>query len=154
MLLPILILISVSTYVLFVKEDPAALNQEQQRSAEQADVDAAKQRVEEESEDEPLKNDSQDESTPVVSGVVTLTGLTFTQANQMVNASVAVAGADSGICSFIFTDGDGRAIKKTAKLSSGTCSISVSEAEFTMIGGYELTARFGDKSISKDVTIN
>ncbi len=149
----LLAFLAVGAYLKFVKDDSVSVSQEEQKSAEQADVDAAKQRIEEESQNEPLKDDSSDEE-PVVTGAISLSALTFSQGGGLVNASVSVEGADSGTCAFVFTDADGRAVTKTAKLSSASCAISVSEAEFTMIGEYSLVAKFGDKSLSKKVYIN
>lgn len=149
----IIVALGVVSYFAFVKENPVALNQEEQKSAEQADADAAKERIEEESYSEPLKDDGSEQES-VVSGPVSLSALTFSQGGGLVEASVSVEGADSGTCTFVFTDADGRAISKTAKLSSGSCSISVPDAEFTMIGEYNLVTKFGDKSVSKTVNIN
>jgi cell division protein FtsB len=149
----LLALLAVGAYFQFVKDDSISVSQEEQKSAEQADVDAAKQRIEEESQNEPLKDDGSEEE-PVVSGTISLSALTFSQGGGLVNTSVNVEGADSGTCAFVFTDADGRAITKTTKLSGASCTISVSEAEFTMIGEYNLVAKFGDKSLSKTVNIN
>lgn len=149
----IIVAVGAISYFAFVKKEPVALNQEEQKSAEQADVDAAKQRIEEESYGEPLKDDGS-EVEPVVSGTISLSELTFSQGAGLVNTSVNVEGADSGTCAFVFTDADGRAITKTTKLGGASCVISVSEAEFTMIGEYNLVAKFGDKSLSKTVNIN
>lgn len=133
-----------------------SVRQEDQASAEQADVDSAKQRAEEETQGEPLKQDEENvsaDSAATTSGV-TLSALTFSQSSGVVNSSFSVAGAQTGGCKFIFTDGDGRAITKIAQLSAGRCSISTPEVEFTMIGEYNLTAKFGEKTISKTITIN
>lgn len=153
----ILLLVGVglgSYYLKFVKDDPVAISQEQQKTAEQADVDAAKQRVEEDSRNEPLKDGGNTDSETVASGPITLSNLTFSQSGGLVNSTVNVSGAESGNCIFTFTDSDGRAITKSAKLNNGKCELSTSEAEFSMIGEYDLAVKFADKSISKTVSIN
>ena len=148
----LLVVLSAVAYTSFIKGDSAEVSQEDQKTAEQADVALAKDRVEEEAQDEPLKEGTEDEGS-VVSGLVALSSPTFSQSGGLVNSSVYVSGAESGTRTLIFTDGDGRAISEASKLVSGGCSISVSEAEFTMIGEYNLTVKFGDKSVSKTVNI-
>lgn len=36
----------------------------------------------------------------------------------------------------------------------GVCSVSISEAEFTLLGTWKLTVEFGTKSVSRDVNIS
>lgn len=141
-------------YFTFAMDDKTEVSQEEQKSAEQSDVDRAKQKVEEESESEPLKDNDTDQSSTPSNANIGLSGLTFSQTNGQINAGVSVSGATSGSCSFIFTDGDGRAITKTSQISGASCSVTTSEAEFSMLGKYDLTAKVSDKTISKTITIN
>ena len=142
-------------YWRFVVNDKDAVSQDQQNIAEEANVDSAKKRAEEETQNEPLKEDEEatSQTNPSTDSVV-LSSLTFSQGNGLISSSVLVSGASSGSCKFVFTDGDGRAIAKNAQLSAGKCSLSTPEAEFTMIGEYNLTVKFGEKSISKAVNIS
>lgn len=143
-------------YFKFVRNDSVAVNQEEQRGAEQADVDQAKQKAEEESQSEPLKDDTEEDSVDntTSSSAVSIGNPSFSQVNHMVNSSVQVSGASSGSCKFTFVDADGRPVVKTATLSGGVCSVSISEAEFTLLGTWKLTVEFGAKSVSRDVNIS
>ncbi len=150
-----LILCAGLAYMAFFKNSSSEVSQQEQQTAEQADVDSAKQRVEEESQSEPLKDNDQvgqENNTPSASAV--LSDLLFSQSAGTVNASVKVDNVTSGMCNFIFTDSDGRAISKSAQISGNKCMINAPEAEFTMIGQYDLTAKVGDKYLSKTININ
>jgi len=151
--LALLFIFSGLVYFKFIKNDSVPVSQEEQNVAEQADVDAAKQKVEEDSQSDPLKDDDEIEDTPS-NASLSLSNLAFNQSGGVIEASVSVSGVESGGCSFIFTDADGRAITKKAQIAAGACSVSTSEAEFSMIGEYNLTAKVGDETLSKTVTIN
>ncbi|HRV76247.1 MAG: hypothetical protein H6799_02150 [Candidatus Nomurabacteria bacterium] len=152
-----LLLCATIAYVTFFRDNSSEVSQQEQQTAEQADVDSAKQRVEEESQNEPLKDNEQsaeDNSTTQSAEPIMLSNLSFSQSDGMVRASVEVSGMTSGDCSFIFTDSDGRAITKAAQVSAGKCSLSAPEVEFTNIGQYSLVAKVKDKSISKTINID
>lgn len=78
-------------YFKFVRNDSVAVNQEEQRGAEQADVDQAKQKAEEESQSEPLKDDAQDDDSvdnAISSSDVFIGSSSFFQVNHTVNSLV------------------------------------------------------------------
>lgn len=143
-------------YFKFIRDEPARVSQEEQQAAEQADVDEAKQKAEDENQSEPLKDDSDDGSTTptTTTGTVAMSSPSFSQVNHMINSSVQISGATSGSCKFTFVDADGKPVVKTATLSGGACSVSISEAEFTLLGTWKLTVEFGTKSVSRDVNIS
>jgi hypothetical protein len=159
-ILAVLVLVAVALGVLgyfkFMKDDTTSISQEEQKSAEQADVDQAKQKAEEESQREPLKdNGGDDNTTPTTTpSSVSLGSPSFSQTDHMISSSVQVSGATSGSCKFTFVAADGKPVIKSASLSGGTCSVSISEAEFTFLGTWKLTVEFGSKSVSRDVNIS
>jgi hypothetical protein len=148
------VLAGYGTFLFIGSRNNLNVDQKQQQKAEDLDSENAKNEADLNLSDSEmsLKEDGV-ESTSTPDATISIGNLNFSQANGLINSSVSVIGATSGTCSFTFTDGDGRAITKKTELNGVICSISVSEAEFSMIGRYDLTARFKGLTESLKVDI-
>jgi uncharacterized protein (UPF0333 family) len=144
-------------YHKFINDDSASVSQAEQDAAAQAEVDEAKQRAEEADNngENPLKDvDDSDTTTPSIpNDSVSLSEPTYSQTNRMINSSVLVGGANTGSCKFTFVDADGRPVVRSAPVSNGNCSVSISEAEFTLLGTWTLNVEFAGKSVTRKVEV-
>lgn len=141
-------------YILQKPDTDTALDQQQQMAAE-VDSERAKQEADEArgSASDPLKD--QDESEPeVVTDNVQLGQPTFEQSGGIVSSSVSVVGASSGKCSFVFSTPEDRPVSRDVNISSGSCSVSIPEAEFAKLGEWTLSVSLSGKSATRMVNID
>ncbi len=141
-------------YFKFVKDDAPANIDQQQVQAEQEDSERAKQEADEAlSAEDPVKSENKEVQNPTVQAYQ-ISNLSFSQSGGQIRASVDVSGASSGTCVFTFTDGDGRAIIKNVQVADKKCVVEAPEAEFTMIGEYDLSVKLGEKNLTKKVEVS
>ncbi len=153
----VLLALGAVVYHNFIKDGNASISQTEQDAAAQAEVDDAKQRAEdaESNGENPLKDtDDSDTTNPSIpNDSVSLSEPTYSQTNRMINSSVLVGGANTGSCKFTFVDADGRPVVRSAPVSNGNCSVSISEAEFTLLGTWTLNVEFAGKSVTRNVEV-
>lgn len=102
---------------------------------------------------------------PASSGIlpgVSLSKISFSQANGTASASATVSAQGTGTCYFNFSSSDTKPVSRTAQsqnqASVQICSVQIPEVEFTKLGAWQMLVSFTQNGAkveeTKNVTIN
>lgn len=75
------------------------------------------------------------------------------QSSGKVNLLASLSGASTTSCQIKFVADDGSVVNQTAKVESGSCSLSLSELEFSYLGNWSVTVSSGSASANSKVVI-
>ena len=75
------------------------------------------------------------------------------QSSGKINLLASLSGASTTSCQIKFIADDGSVVNQTAKVESGSCSLSLSELEFSYLGNWSVTVSSGSASANSKVVI-
>jgi len=83
----------------------------------------------------------------------------LTQSQKMVNADISInSSTTDGICSYTFTKDGAKPVTRSVNSSNNSCTTSIPELEFEMIGTWNLKAKYFSNNTqtttNSEVTIN
>lgn len=151
--------LGVTSYIYIKHRDKQANLAAQQKARDEAQTESAKNQESQEASEEKGNSNSSLTTTDTVptsdTASVVITG--FAQSGGQVRATAAISGGQADKCVFTYTAQDSRPVVKQVSASNNSCSSSISEVEFDMIGARNLnvTAYIGSTKteVNKSVTI-